>query len=421
MTDCDVAIIGAGGAGIAAARALLAQGFSVQVLEAGSRVGGRAFTESASLGAPFDHGASWLHDAVPNPLTPLAQQRGLTIHRQERRSKEGLMIDGQRATNADRLDYLRAIEAAEAAFEAATGDPDRDCASVLPQGPWRATVAHWLGNIINGADLGEISVQDYVAIDLPGENWQVAEGLGTLVAQLAEGLPVRLDTPVQAVRWAGGLALETAAGTLRARAVLVTVSTGVLAAGTLRFSPALPAEIMDAIHGLPLGLLSKVALRLAPGALELPAFTRFERRAADAADAPMNFMLRPFGRDHAIGFIGGARAWELAREGDAAAEAFFRAELARHLGAATVQAALLPGAVATGWADDPLFRGAYSHAIPGAAGARRVLRDAALAGGRLRFAGEACHPTHAATLGGAWASGEQAADALVRQLRGSSA
>ena len=417
MADCDVAIIGAGAAGIAAARVLRAQGLAVQVLEAGARVGGRAFTESASLGAAFDHGASWLHDAVENPLTPLAQQLGLTIHRQARRTKEGLMVDGRRAGDAERLDYLRAIEAAEAAFEAAAQGPDRDCAGLLPAGPWRATVAHWLGNIINGAPLHGISVRDYVAIDLPGENWQVAEGLGALLTRLAEGLPVRLNAPVSAVDWRGTPALEAPGGTLRARAVLVTVSTGVLAAGRLRFTPELPAEILGAVHGLPLGLLSKVALRIAPGALDLPAFTRFERRAADEADAPMTFLLRPFGRDHAIGFIGGAQAWALAREGSAAAEAYFRAELAGHLGAATVQAALLPGATATAWADDPLFLGAYSHAVPGAAGARQVLREAALAGGRLRFAGEACHPSHAATLGGAWASGELAAAALLQDLR----
>ena len=416
MSDCDVAIIGAGAAGIAAARVLLARGCAVLVLEAGSRVGGRAFTECASLGAPFDHGASWLHDAVPNPLTPLAEAMALTLHKQGRRTKDGLMMDGRRASDAERLGYLRAIEDAEAAFEAAAVGPDRDCDAVLPQGPWRGTVAHWLGNIINGAPLSDISVRDYVAIDLPGENWQVAEGLGTLVTRLAEGVPVRLDTPVLAVEWGGEPVLRTPAGALRARAVLVTVSTGVLAAGALRFAPELPDEVMEAVRGLPLGLLSKVALRLAPGALEVPAFTRFERRVEGDDDAPMNFMLRPFGRDHAVGFIGGALAWALAREGRVAAEAFFRAELARHLGAATVQAAVLPGAVVTEWADDPLFRGAYTHAVPGAAGARAVLRDAALGGGRLRFAGEACHPTHAATLGGAWASGAQAGDEIAGWL-----
>ena len=420
---CDVAIIGAGAAGIAAARSLVARGLEVRLLEAGSRVGGRAFTESASLGAAFDHGASWLHDARANPLTPLAQALGFFVRQQGRQPKEGLLLEGRRATAAERADYQRAIEAAEAALEAAAGHgEDSDCAGLLPPGPWRDTVAHWLGNIINGVSLAEISLQDYVAIDLPGENWQVAEGLGTLMQRLAEDLPqgsaLRLNTPVRRVDWHGpDLALETQQGALRARAVIVTVSTGVLAAEGLRFTPALPAAVQAAVHGLPMGLLSKVALRIAPGALaDLPAFTRLERRADSAADAPMSFMLRPFGRDHAIGFIGGAQAWALASEGAGASEAYFRAELARHLGAATVQAALLPGGVATGWADDPLFLGAYTHAIPGAADARRVLREATLAGGRLRFAGEACHPTHAATLGGAWDSGLAAAEAVARVL-----
>ena len=415
---CDVAIIGAGAAGIAAARVLLARGFSVQMLEAGPRPGGRAFTESASLGAAFDHGASWLHDAEANPLTPLAEQLGFTFHRQPSRTKEGLMLGGRRASAAERADYLHAIQAAEAAFGAATGGADRDCAGLLPPGPWRATVAHWLGNIINGAPLHEISVQDYVAIDLHGENWQLAEGLGALVVRLAQGLPLRLNTPASRVDWSGALPeVTTPAGTLRARAVLVTVSTAVLAAGGLRFSPALPVAVQQAIQGLPLGLLSKVALRLAPGALAgLPAFSRFERPAADGTDAPMTFLLRPFGHDHLVGFIGGARAWALAREGPAASEAFCRAELACHLGAAEVARAVLPGGTATAWAQNPCFLGAYSHAVPGAAGARGVLREAALAGGRLRFAGEACHPSHAATLGGAWASGVAAAESLALTL-----
>ncbi len=416
MTTCDVAIIGAGAAGIAAARRLRARGVDALLLEAGARVGGRAFNESAGLGAAFDHGASWLHDALANPLTPLAEAMGMRFHKQPRRSKDGLMLDGRRAGEDERRAYLQALDAAEQAFEAACAGPDRDCAGLLPEGPWRATVAHWLGNIINGAPLEDISVHDYVAIDFPGENWQVAEGLGTLVARLAAGLPVRLQTPVLAVEWGAAPVLHTPAGAVRAKAVLVTVSTGVLAAGTLRFAPELPAELRAAIGGLPLGLLSKVAMRLAPGALDLPAFTRFERRVAPGDDAAMTFLLRPFGAGHAVGFIGGARAWALARDGAGAAEALFRAELARHVGAEVVATALLPGAVVTGWADDPLFRGAYSHAVPGAAGARAVLRQAALGGGRLRFAGEACHPTHAATLGGAWASGEQAADALLEWL-----
>jgi monoamine oxidase len=117
-----------------------------------------------------------------------------------------------------------------------------------------------------------------------------------------------------------------------------------------------------------------------------------------------------------VGFIGGEAAWALAREGPAAAEAFARADLARYFGAEAVARAFAPGAVVTGWATDPLFLGAYSHARVGHYAARAALRDAALAGGRLRFAGEACHTRTAGTVGGAWESGERAATAIDATL-----
>ena len=66
--DFDVAVVGAGAAGIAAARTLRDAGLGCVVLEASGRLGGRAWTDTASLGAPFDQGASWLHDAENNPL-----------------------------------------------------------------------------------------------------------------------------------------------------------------------------------------------------------------------------------------------------------------------------------------------------------------------------------------------------------------
>lgn len=398
--DADVAVVGAGAAGVAAARALAARGLRVVVLEAGARVGGRAYTAQG-----FDHGASWLHDAEVNPLAPLARALGFTERDTLRRQKLGLHAGGRAATEAERGAYLRAIEAAEAAFAQAAQGEDRDCAGLVPEGPWRATVAHWLGEIINGAALPGISVRDYVAIDLHGVNRQLREGLGTLVARLAAGLDVRLNAPVTALDTSGpGVALATPAGTVRAGAALVTVSTAVLA--RLRFTPALPVEVQEAVQGLPLGLLSKLALRLVPGALDVPAFTRVERQLAEG-ESGMTFQLRPFGAELAMGFFGGARAWELAAK-PAAAEAWAREELAKSLGAAAVARAVLPGAVATCWGTDPLFLGAYTHARVGAAGARRVLREAVLAG-RVRFAGEAVHATHAATLGGAWASGEAAA------------
>ncbi|MFC7476849.1 flavin monoamine oxidase family protein [Dankookia sp. GCM10030260] len=419
--DVDVLVVGAGAAGIAAARLLLARGRTVRLLEAGGRIGGRAFTESASLGAPFDHGASWIHVAERNPLTPIARDLGFTLRDERRRVRDILLFEGRPATEAERAAHDAACEAWEAAAEArdAAGGADIPLAAAVPRdGPWDATVSHWFSSIISGVEAERFSLRDYVATGLDGANLQVAEGFGTLVARLGEGLPVRLRTPVARLRRDGaGMAAEGAWGVLRAGAAIVTVSTGVLAANGIRFDPALPDAVQTAIAGLPQGLLSKVALRAAgEGRLGLGAFARLGRQAEGPDDTPMSWMLWPWGRDYAVGFIGGAAAWALAREGPAAAEAFARAELARYFGAAEVARAFAPGAVATGWAEDPLFLGAYSHARVGQYGARAVLRDATLADGRLRFAGEACHTRIAGTVGGAWESGERAARAIDAAL-----
>ncbi len=420
-SDPDVVVVGAGAAGIAAATTLRELGRSCVVLEAGSRVGGRAFTDAASLGAPFDHGASWLHEAEANPLTPLARQLGFTLHDDGGRRRDLLLCQGRPATPEEHAAHDAACQAWEAAAEAyaARGGPDIPLADAVPRGGfWDATASHWFGALINGTEAERTSLQDYVATALGGLDLLVAEGLGRLVARLAEGLPVVLRAPVERVRWDGaGVTVEGPRGSLRARGCIVTVSTGVLAAGRIRFDPALPASVQEAIAGLPLGLLSKVALRaIGEDRLDLPAFSRLGRQVEGPGDRPMSWLLWPFGRDHAIGFIGGEAAWELAREGPEAAEAYARAELARYFGAARVARAFAPGAVVTRWAEDPLFLGAYSYARVGQAGARATLRDAALAGGRLRFAGEACHTRYAGTVGGAWDSGAMAARALVAAL-----
>jgi monoamine oxidase len=419
----DVLVVGAGAAGIAAARRLAELGRSCRVLEAGPRIGGRAVTDHR-LGAPFDLGASWLHEAEHNPLTPIAQRMGLTLHDSGRRRRDLLLTAGGRAaTAAERAAWAEAVDDFDATAEAraAEGGPDIPLSDAVPRGgPWDATATHWLAEMINAAPAEDTSLHDYVATGLDGWNPQVAEGVGTLVARLGEGLPVALSALVRRLRWGGpGVVAEGSFGTLRAQAAIVTVSTGVLAAGGIAFDPGLPGEVRDAIAGLPLGLLSKVGLR-ATGAerFGLRAFGRLGRQVEGPGDGPISWMLWPFDRDHVVGFLGGCRAWALAREGPAAAEAAAREELARYFGAAEVARAFPPGvpSVVTGWGEDPLFLGAYSHARPGQAGARAALRDAAPAGGRLRFAGEACHARYAATVGGAWDSGIHAAEQVHAAL-----
>lgn len=412
--DPDVLVIGAGCAGIAAARELAARGRSCIVLEAGPRVGGRAWTEGESLGIPFDHGASWLHQAHENPLTPLARALGCEIIDHDSIRDRRLFLRDRQATRTERAAFAAADDAFWAAIDAAArdGGPDRPASEAAPRGgPWDATLAHWEGAQICAAELSRMSLHDFAATALDGPNLVLREGIGGLVTRLAAGLPIRLEAPVTRLRWgARGVVAEGPFGRVAARAGIVTVSTGVLAAGGILFDPPLPVGMQAAIHALPLGLLTKIAFRADdPDAPDLPPFASQHRVVERDGDSPISWVSRLFGDPVITAFCGGARAWAMAGD-PRRAEAEAREEAAKVFGAHA--AAALGRASITQWAEDPLFRGAYSHAVPGAQAARTTLAQP-LADGRLRFAGEACHPRFAATVAGAWLSGVEAAERIV--------
>ena len=409
--EVEVLVVGAGVAGIAAARALRARGLSCLVLEAKDRIGGRAYTDATG----FDHGASWLHQANDNPLTAFAEALGFETIDHDKLRQRLLFTEGRFATTDERGAFAaaedhfwRVIEAA-----AADGTPDRPASDAAPQGGrFDGLVAHWEGAQICAAELSRMSLHDFATTALDGPNLLLRRGLGTLVASLAEGLPIQLNAPVAQLDW-GGKSVEAsgAFGRIRARAAIITVSTGVLAQGRIAFTPVLPAQTREAINALPLGLLNKLSFPIAPGALpELGPFASLRRDIAGQGDRPISWIARPFGAPVMLAFIGGSLAWELSRAGQRATEAHARAEFASIFGAEAAQALGAP--IIANWGEDPQFFGSYSHAIPGAQAARRVL-GAPIADGRLIFAGEACHPRFAATVAGAWLSGEGAAQLVL--------
>ena len=427
-TSVDVAVIGAGVAGLAAAAALGKAGLSVAVLEAGNRIGGRAWTvRPPSLGgAYFDMGAIWLHAAETNPLVPIARAAGERLVDADGQRARRTFLDGHLATEAERAGSATAWERFEAMADKLLGDGVADAslaevAQRLPDDPWAVTVETWEGPIICVADSAEFSLRDWRANQLSGSNILVAGGLGDFVERrLAPTDGLHLDTPATRIRWqepGGRVAVETPRGVVEAASCIVTVSTGVLASGRIAFDPPLPSTVQECLGGLPMGLALRVVLRAA-GAdrLDLPDFCSLDRRFT-RDDPAIVFNAWPWGFDYLSAWIGGSLAWELSRAGAAAAEDFVRGELRRMLGA-RVDRALRPGAaLVTGWGADPLFQGAYAYARPGHAEARRRLAEP-LAGGRLLIAGEATHETLAGTVGGAWLSGEAAAELAVRAVRG---
>ncbi len=408
--DANVIVVGAGVAGLSAAAALRRAGRSCIVLEALARSGGRAWTTPFG-DAAFDQGAYWLHAAERNPLTDLARATGETLRDAQGDWTGQVRVGHRPATDAEREAYGAAWEEISTLLTARAAQPGdiafADALAPLRGNPWAATIETWEACLIAAAPPAEFSLHDWQANELTGSNLNVAGGLGAFIERRLAPLagPVRHATPVRRITWdrPGGVEITTPAGRLTARACIVTVSTGVLAAGGIEFDPPLPAERREAIAALPMGLLSKVALRAdGPDRFGLPQGASVHRQVVPGARA-MFFLAWPGGADHVVGFIGGPDAWDLSRAGPQAAEAFARAEFASLLdGNARMGAALV-----TDWGENPAFLGAYAYARPGHAAARAAM-DTPL--GALLFAGEAwCSDGLAGTVAGAFNSGARAA------------
>jgi monoamine oxidase len=404
VDEVDVAVVGAGAAGIAAARRIRATGRSVLLLEALPRLGGRGHTVDRA-GFPLDLGCGWLHSARRNPLVDQAVAAGFAVEHTPPIWQQQYRDLG--FSPADR-------EAAHDAYLGLSGrlhdrvPGDRAAAAMGEDDRWRPFVDALCG-FLSGAELDRLSARDILAYDdsATTDNWRLPRGYGALLAALGSDLPQRLGTTVRAIdHRAGGVRLETDAGTLRAGAAIVTVSSAVLASGAIRFEPAVD-DHLHAAAGLPLGLANKLFLAMADEQA-VPPDTHLigNPHRADTG----SYHLRPFGRPMVECFFGGKGARAIEAAGPGAGEALAREELGRLLGG-TFAAGLSP-IVETAWGREPTVLGSYSHARPGRADARAVL--AAPASERLHFAGEACSPHDFSTAHGAWASGLVAADRVIQ-------
>jgi monoamine oxidase len=409
-TDTDIVIVGAGAAGIAAGVRLRAAGVRFVIAEAQARIGGRAWTDAATFpGVPFDRGCHWLHEAGANAYRAIADRLGFGYDAGFRFDTRTYFLGGRRANAAEAGGIVAALQDAYARiYEAGGRGLDVAAAQVLdPADPWHPYVDLVIG-LDTSAAPDAVSVADMTSGVQIGADYPVREGYGDLVAAYGRELDIALATPVTGIDWSGkGVAVTTARGTIRARAAIVTVSTSVLAGGGIRFTPALPDATRAAIDNLPLGCAEKVAFLLDAPLRDFPSCHTAGIDDPEAARRrPTSLYLNPFGRPLAIVHYAGSYAADLARAGDAAAIAFGLEALADAAGSGV--RARIRGAAATGWLADPFVRGAYSAALPGAAGSRAVLGRPV--GARILFAGEAASPDAYASCHGAHESGIAAAE-----------
>jgi monoamine oxidase len=412
-SDINVAIIGAGAAGLGAANALKDSGLSTIVLEARDRAGGRAHTIEPAPGIVFDLGCGWLHSADENSFVEIAGQLNFEIDKTRPPWREQAF--DKAFPIAERTDFIRALDAFYERAEQAAKQArqiGRDSAANLylePDNRWNPMIDA-ISTYVNGTELDRVSILDMDAYEDTNINWRVRRGYGALVAAYGASCPLALNCAVKSIDHSGKrLRIETSQGTLAADKVIVTVPTNLIADEAIRFHPALPAKV-DAARGLPLGLADKVMLALdepqdSEGALPKDG----NLRGATMRTAMGSFHLRPFGQPCIEGYFGGSFARSLEDSGPGALAAESINEIVAYLGN-DYRRKLKPLAESR-WAHDPFARGSYSHALPGHAGKRAVL--AAPVDGRLFFAGEATSPGFFSTAHGARDSGERAAGEVM--------
>jgi monoamine oxidase len=411
VADLDLAIVGAGAAGIVAAQRARAKGLKAKIFEAQGRLGGRVHTDE-TLGAGFEAGAFYIHFGERNPWREIAEQhkfelvddntlwggfnvfrKGRPLPPEERGRRRGAF--GRLSMELERDGRDADLSFAEAARRHA---------------PELLEAAQNLTLLSLGEDPEHVSIRDYQNLD-SGDDYVLPAGYGHLLAAHAKGLDVALSTPVTAIDLSGpAVRLTVPGGTVTARAVLVTASVGVLQAGRIALNPGWPTEIERALNGLKMGAMTKVALRMDGDRMGLTPWTQYFDQSD--GDELINFEFWPFDRPLIVATFGGDYGRSLAKAGETTAVSVVRDRLVAILGE-THRTRLARGSLA-GWSADPYAMGSYSIALPGRMESRRVLerpiRD------RLWLAGEANADSASMTAGGAALSAQRAVDDIARRL-----
>jgi monoamine oxidase len=454
MAQVDVLVIGAGAAGLAAARALSGQGVSLAVLEARDRIGGRIYTTRRAGGVlPVELGAEFVHGRPPETFA-IARAAGLTLY--ERSGAAWSSFDGHLRRDEDEeadedeegKNEEHSVDALLGALGAWQGE-DRAFQEFLeerfPGEEW-AAARRWARGYIEGYEAAfpeRVSIRWLAHTEAAaeaiqgGSNYRVLEGYDRLLEWLRAGLnPERtrfcLNTIARSVRWSRGQVEVTAQSPFgaqlerfNARAAIITLPLGVLAAppdapGAVQFTPDLP-EKRAAMEKLEMGQVVKVALNFREvfwesGASPLSALPRLSFLFSDDAVMPTWWTSYPLLTPTLLGWVGGPRAAHLSRHPDEVIARQALEALARVLGVKRdwLEAQLNSWQVHN-WSADPFSRGAYSYVCVGGMEAPEQL--GAPVEGTLFFAGEATDTAgHTGTVHGALATGTRAAQEVMAHL-----
>lgn len=408
----DVIIIGAGAAGLAAARDLAR--YRIAIVEARDRIGGRIHTlHPNDLALPIELGAEFIHGEAEATFSIVDSAALLAYQLPDDHwwSRDGSWSE---------LDFWEDLE--ELFRKIGKGKRDRSFDEFLRSrrvDPQLRKLACGFVEGYNAAHADRISAQSLRTAD--GEmkeqkQFRIANGYDALMAWLRAGVSdphaLRLGAPVSEVRWKrGAVEVVTEKETMRASAALITVPLGVLKAGSIRFTPALD-EKQQAIEKLEVGHVVKIVFRFREPFWKQP----FNFLHSDDRFMPTWWTCAPARAPLLTGWAGGHAADALAADGDTAMIDRALDSMARVFGTRRTQLErMLVGTWTHDWQRDPFSRGAYSYAGVGGAGAHKELAKPLQS--TLFFAGEATNGEQTGTVAGAIVSGQRAAAEVRRRMK----
>lgn len=418
-------VVGAGFAGLTAARQLHSSGYEVVVLEAQDKIGGRADTDK-SLGANVDLGASWLHGGPGNPLKQIARHHAIASVGTD--YSNGLLFQND-------VDGAAPIEITEVAngpvspaLEQAMTGPLQELVAARSSGlpvpnlsmadifarmeahvannPLEAKIQRLILESYAASPLSDLGIAGALTESVTGSDQESAEqfvtgGMSNLLSAIAGELDVKLGIKVQQIDYSpAGCTVHSEGLSQSADAVIVTTSIGVIKTGGVTFDPPLPRAHQAALKFLDMGTMNKVALQF-PRA----SWPDRDYFVVSGAYCSSFWNLNKYaGQPILVGLAGGIRALQLERMSKQERVTHTLRDLRSALGP-------LPdptGALTTAWLADPYTRGAYSRMSPGATGLERGALSQPIAN-RIFLAGEATHATDPSTVHGAYWSGLRAA------------
>jgi len=414
----DVVIVGAGAAGLGAAKTLMEKGISFVMIEAQSRIGGRAYVDEHTFGVPYDMGCHWLNYERINPWIDYGQKNGFTVTPVPKWDYKdyGLYVGNRKAGPREFKAYGDAWDRIEdkIGWVAEKGkNPDISPAEAITlRNKWEKLVAYIMGPLDMAKEFDDFSCQDYW--ESPGgRSYYCKEGYGALVAHYGRELPVQLATPAHHIDWNGpGVKVETQEGTISGKAVILTVSTGVLAADKIKFTPALPVKKQESFHYISMGTYNHVALQFSKDFFGLGPDRYVDYVNEDGSGAG-GMLTNMGGTNLTYIYTGGDFGRELELAGVKAAVEWGVNEVANIYGS-DIRKHFMKG-MFTRWGEHPWTLGAYAAAEPGYYHMRAELRKTIA--DKLFFAGEATHPEQWATCGGGLLSGIDAAENVAAVLK----